>query len=229
MISINDVKKEIKMLAGNNAEFYDKLNPTAKPSAGVRVPDLRKLAKKIAKEDYRFFLENNPLDTFEMEMLQAAVLGYAKDDVDIILKYASEFVPLIHDWAVNDMFCQNFKIARKYPEEVFDFLMKYRRATNEFESRVVSVLLMSHFLNDEYVDKVIDVLNELNTDDYYSKMGVAWAIATVMAKYPQKTIKYMKSKKNKLDDWTYNKAIQKMKESYRVDRNDLEELLPYKR
>ena len=50
-------------------------------------------------------------------------------------------------------------------------------------------------------------------------MGVAWAVATAMAKCPDKVFSYMNSKDNHLDDWTFNKAIQKMKESYRVDNN----------
>ena len=100
---IEEIREELRKLSGNNAELYDKLNPTAKPSAGVRVPDLRKLAKELAKEDYRWFLEHNPMDTFELEMLQGLVIGYAKDDVKTILAYLKKFIPLIHDWAVNEI------------------------------------------------------------------------------------------------------------------------------
>ena len=54
------------------------------------------------------------------------------------------------------------------------------------------------------------------SDFYYAKMGVAWALATAMAKFPQKTLAFFKSSSVKIDSWTYNKAIQKMCESYRV-------------
>ena len=71
-----------------NAEFFLKLNPTAKtPCAGVRIPQMRILAKKIAKDNYREFLDNNPLDSFEMELLQVLVIGYAKDDINVLLEY----------------------------------------------------------------------------------------------------------------------------------------------
>ena len=93
---LEEVREELRRLSGNHAEFYDKLNPTAKPSAGVRVPDLRKLAKELAKEDYQWFLEHNPMDTFELEMLQGLVIGYAKDDVKTILAYLKKFIPHIH-------------------------------------------------------------------------------------------------------------------------------------
>ena len=78
-MTINEIKGEIKSLAGNNADFYNKLNPTGKPSLGVRIPDLRNIAKRIAREDYECFLQNNPMDTFEEETLEAFVIGYAKD------------------------------------------------------------------------------------------------------------------------------------------------------
>ena len=71
-------------------------------------------------------------------------------------------------------------------------------------------------MNDEYIDKVIEVLDSLNTDDYYSQMGVAWAVATIMGKYSEKCLKYLKSPKCSLDKITYNKALQKIRESYRV-------------
>ena len=164
------------------------------------------------------------MDTFEMETLQSFVIGYAKDDINVLLSYIRKFIPTIHDWSVNDSLCQTFKIARKYPKETYDFLMEFKDSHKEYEVRVVAVMLMSQFLNEEYIDRVLDTLDSLYTDSYYSRMGVAWAVATAMAKFPEKTLAYMNSKENHLDDWTFNKAIQKMKESYRVDNSLVEKI-----
>ena len=215
------------------ADFSKALNPTSLPMLGVRLPELRKLAKKIAKDDYKSFLGQNPMDSFEMETLQAMVIGYAKDDLSEILACADDFIPKIHDWSVNDSFCQTFKICEKpdCQKECWDFFMKYAQSHREFEVRVVAVMLMSHFLTDDYIDRVIQVLNNIYTGDspdksdyYYAKMGVAWAVATVAAKYPEKCLDYMKSPDNHLDGWTYNKAIQKMCESFRVSPEMKEEM-----
>ena len=210
------VKAEIQRLSGNNPEFYKNITPGAKPTHGVRIPELRKLAKQIAKEDYEGFLQENTMESFELETLQAFVLGYAKDDIQKLLGHFREFVPQVHDWSVCDSLCQSFRIARTYPQEVFDMLMEYKDSKHEFEVRVVAVTLMSHFLVDVYVDRVIEVLDCLYAEAYYAKMGIAWAVATLMAKYPEKCVAYMQSPANHLDDWTYNKAITKMIESYRV-------------
>lgn len=214
-----ELEPRLRSLAsGHQAEFSSSLTPNSKPMLGVRLPELRKIAKEIAKTDYKGFLEECPDTYFEYETLQAYVLGYAKDDIETILSYADRFVPKIGDWSVSDSFCQNFSIARKYPERVFDWLMGYAKKEEEFSQRVAAVLLMSHFLVPEYIGKVLDVMNILQFDGYYTKMGVAWCVATAYAKFPKETAVYLAD--NKLQDWTYNKAIQKMCESYRVAEED---------
>lgn len=183
---------------------------------GISVPELRKFARKIAKENYKEFLENNDFSSFELRLLHAFVIGYIKDDVNVVLKYFEDFMPYVDDWAVNDSLCQNFRIARDYPDIVWKILMKYKNSKKEFESRIVAVVLLSHYLSDKYIMSVIKVLDELNTDDYYSKMGVAWAIATIMGKYPQLCLNYLKSDECSLDKATYNKSLQKIRESLKV-------------
>ncbi|MNP75469.1 hypothetical protein D3C76_1725330 [compost metagenome] len=48
-------------------------------------------------------------------------------------------------------------------------------------------------------------------------MAVAWAISIGYVKLPEHTLTYLNS--NTLDDFTYNKALQKITESYRVDQD----------
>ncbi|MBQ8482069.1 MAG: DNA alkylation repair protein [Alphaproteobacteria bacterium] len=200
----------------NLAQIKQELNGIKRTTFGISVPELRKLAQKVAKDNYCEFLDNDDYSAFELKLLHAFVIGYAKDDINILLKYFKAFVPYVDDWSINDSLCQNFKIARKYQETVWDFVMQYQHSNQEFESRIVSVMLLSHYLNGVYIDRVIKVLDNLNTDAYYSQMGVAWAIATVMGKYPEKCLNYLKSKQCHLDKATYGKSLQKIRESYRV-------------
>ena len=197
-------------------EIKKELANIKRTTFGISIPELRKFAKKIAKEDYKYFLENDDFSSFELKLLHAFVIGYVKDDIKTILKYFKAFIPQVDDWAVNDSLCQNFRISRKYPDIVWDLLMRYKSSKKEFESRIVSVVLLSHYLNDEYIDRVIDILDKLNTDDYYSQMGVAWAFATIMGKYPDKCLAYLKSKDCRLDEITLKRTKQKIRESFRV-------------
>ena len=208
-------------------EFNSSLIPGNDAILGVRAPVMRSLAKQIVKEDWRSYLEGARDDSYEEICIQGFVIGYAKADIEEILSYAAAFIPKIHDWSVNDGFCSTFKIAQKHRERVWDFLMQYKESPEEFEQRVVAVMLMNHFLVEEYIDEVLKVWDELKHEGYYCKMGVAWGIATAYAKFPEKTHAFLLN--NHLDNFTYNKAIQKMIESYRVSAEDKEMLRGMKR
>lgn len=208
-------------------EFTSGLIPGSSTILGVRIPVLRDLAKKIAKGDWRTYLKEAQDESYEEICLQGFVIGYAKADIDELLVYAAVFIPKIHDWSVNDGFCATFKIARKHREKVWKFLMQYKNSENEFEQRVVAVMLMNHFLEADYIDRVLAVWDELNHEGYYCKMGIAWGVATAYAKFPEETHAFLLD--NHLDDFTYNKAIQKMLESYRISAEDKEALRAMKR
>lgn len=190
--------------------------PNSLPVIGVPVPELRKVAKQIAKDNYPEFLSYH--DTyFEHQMLRAFVLGYAKDDINNVLKYTSEFIPHIQDWAVCDSLCTSLKLVRKHRELVWNWLLRYTHR-GEFPERVIAVTSLSHFLVDDYIDQVLDTMNSLKDQGYYTKMAVAWCIATAYAKYPKETMSFLHN--HQLDDWTFNKSIQKAIESYRVPPQD---------
>lgn len=195
-------------------KFTSSLIPGSKPILGVRIPDIRALAKQIAKADFRGYLAKALDDTYEEICLQGFVIGYAKMDIEESLSYVEKFIPKISDWSVNDTFCATYKLAQKHRERVWEFLMQYKDSENEFEQRVVAVMLMDHFMTEDYIEKNFEVWDSLKHEGYYCKMGVAWAIATAYAKFPEQTHAFLQN--NHLDDFTYNKAIQKMLESYRV-------------
>ena len=58
-------------------------------------------------------------------------------------------------------------------------------------------------------------------------MSIAWAISEAFIKFEDKTMKYLNN--NSLEDFTYNKAIQKIIESYRVDDKTKEKLRKMKK
>lgn len=207
----------------NISEIISRLNQLPQTAFGTSVPAIRKLAKTIARDDYRSFILQNQNQTFELRMLHAFVIGYAKDDIEVLLNHFKNFIPYVNDWAINDSLCQNFTIARQYQARVWSFVMNYANSQKEFESRIVSVILLSHYLNDEYIDRVISTLNKLYTKEYYASMSVAWALATVMARYPQKCLDYLQSPACALDPITYKRTLQKIRESFRVSA-DIKEL-----
>ena len=88
-------------------------------------------------------------------------------------------------------------------------------------------MLLDYYINDEYIDKVLEILGNIKSDKYYIQMANAWAISVAIVKYYQKTILFLKN--CNLDNFTYNKAIQKAIESYRITDKEKEYLRKIKR
>ena len=53
-------------------------------------------------------------------------------------------------------------------------------------------------------------------------MAVAWAIASAYVRYKDRTLEYLDN--NCLDDLTFNKAISKLNDSYKLTREEKEML-----
>ena len=89
-------------------------------------------------------------------------------------------------------------------------------------------MYLSYFINDEYVYKVLDKMDNVSRREYYVRMAVAWAISAVIAKFPEIGIKYLKENK-KWEDSVYNSARQKAIDSFRVSDRDKDKLRKLRR
>ena len=59
----------------------------------------------------------------------------------------------------------------------------------------------------DYIQNVLQWMNRIDHEGYYVKMAVAWALSVCYVKFPKETMLLLKE--NRLDDFTYNKALQK--------------------
>lgn len=214
------VREHLLALSVNsNKAFAEKLNPGVDNVLGLRLPDMRKLAVQIAKSDWKAYLATAPSFYMEERMLQGLVLGYVKpdDDIESYLSYVTRFVKIINSWSV----CDSFKFAGtgKYlsvhSDRIWEYLKSFILSDKEYEIRFGVVMTMKYFIDESHIDELFGFYDNITHDAYYVKMAVAWAISFCFVAYPEKTMEYLK--RAKLDDFTYNKAIQKAIESYRVD------------
>lgn len=207
--------------------FHSRLCPNTDNIIGVRLPLLRQLAKEIAKGDWRNFLSNSKEEYYEEILINGLVIAYAKCDVEERLNYIESFVPKIDNWAICDSFCNTLKFVNKNKEIMWEFIQPYLKSYNEFEIRFAVVIILNYYITEDYIDLVLKTLDNIKHDGYYVKMAVAWAISMCFAKFEEKTMAYLKD--NSLDDFTYNKSLQKICESLRVDKNTKELIKSMKR
>lgn len=210
-----EIKEFLRENADNKlAHFSSTLIPGAQNIVGVRIPVLRALAKQIAREDWRNYLCKATEDSFEETMLQGLVIGVARMDIEEALNRIASFVPKINNWALCDSPSTGFKIVKKHRQDTWIFIQSYLKSDLEFEQRFGIVMLLAHFLVDDYIDRVLELLNKQTPSAYYSRMAIAWALATCFVKYPEKTWPYLEH--SALDSDTIGKTLQKIQESLRT-------------
>ncbi|WII40142.1 DNA alkylation repair protein [Paenibacillus thiaminolyticus] len=209
------IRAQIMALADEKyRQFSASLIPNINNVVGVRLPELRKLARNIAKGDWRAYLAQADSDYFEEVMLQGMVIGCAKADVEEILHHIAAFVPKIDNWSVCDSFCSGLKITSLHKERVWEFIQPFLESEKEYDIRFGVVMLLNYYIDELYIHLLLERLDRITHEGYYVKMAVAWAVSICFVKLPDITMDYVRS--NSLDDFTYNKALQKITESYRV-------------
>ena len=192
-----------------------------------KFPVLRKIAKELAKEDWREHYAKIGNEYYEEIMLQGMILGLAKTDIEEIKQYLVRYIPKIDNWAICDTCCAGLKITIKNQQTMWEFLQNYLKSEKEFEIRFGVVMLLDYYITPKYLKKIFRIFDEIKHDGYYVKMAVAWAISICYIKFPRETNEYLNQ--CKLDNFTYNKSIQKIIESYRVTKEEKEELKSRKR
>jgi len=207
--------------------FISALTPGKDSILGVRTPILRKMATEIAKGDWRAYLSKAEDDSMEEVLLQGMVIGKCKADVEETLQLTADFIPKIDCWSICDSFCGGLKITEKNRERVWDFLQPYLKSYQEYEIRFGVVMLLGYYVLPEYATLAFEHFDKIKHEGYYVKMAVAWAISVYFIKLPELTMEYLK--KNELDKFTYNKALQKITESFRVEEEVKEIIRSMKR
>lgn len=119
------------------------------------------------------------------------------------------------------MLC-NVQIYEKDQDEWLAFLKKYLSSEKEYELRFAIVCLLDFFINDTYIDEVLELLADIQHDAYYVKMADAWALSICYIKFPQKTEPILE--RETLDGEIRKKAVQKIRESLRVSKEEKERL-----
>lgn len=214
---IKEVRKRIEQEADEKYQkFSSALLPGINNLAGVRLPALRKIAREIYKSDWKTYLKNTDCRFMEETMLKGMVIGLIQDEPSNILEQVRTFIPQINNWSVCDSFCCGLKFVNKNKELVWDFLQKYLNSQKEFEIRFAVVVILNYYIEKDYIDKVLDILGNIRTNDYYAQMAVAWAVSICYVKFETKTYKFLKN--SKLDKIIFNKSIQKIIESNRISK-----------
>ena len=193
---------------------------------GIRLPVMRDIAKKISKtniEDFLGYIDNK---YYEEVMIEGLVISYIKDE-KIFYKYFKKYIKKIDNWALCDSFCNSIKIVRKYENKYFNEAIKLSLNNNEFISRVGLIIILNHFINNDNLNDIFNLLNQIESDKFYINMAEAWLGCELYIKYPKDTLEFIKN--NNLNKFTQNKMISKIRDSYRVSKEEKDYLNKFRK
>ncbi|MBR4835262.1 MAG: DNA alkylation repair protein [Thermoguttaceae bacterium] len=239
--------------------FVSKFLPDAARVLGVRVPNIRALAREIARScgaeflnavftdassDERPKASDAPQETasteddrntclfksYEERLAVGLVVAETQLDFDARLAAIAAFTPYIDSWAVCDVFSASLKIPKDRRSEFWDFLDFCAASKCPFEVRFAVVATLNHFLKKICLEAVFERANFVASrrlGEYYVDMSLAWLVAEAFIRFPDATLNFLAQ--NDFDDFTFNKSLQKIVESRRVDEATKAEIRRLKR
>ena len=212
----NILAKLTDLAQGNEsyAAFNQRIVNTKMPVIGVRVPDLRRLARELAGDmsaaDISRLLAA-PSNLYEYVLLCSLLINRAKISDEEATKLTQQYLPRVDSWAHIDIFVEK---KRRFAGDIWwDFALECLQSEAEFTVRYGVISLMTNFLDEAHIDQIFAALRNVKHDGYYVKMALAWLYATAAVNFFELTLTELEN--GQIDAWTRNKAYQKMRESRR--------------
>lgn len=209
-------------------QFTGSLNPGSRyPVMGVRVPLLRELAKKLAKEYGINAVDMLSDDSQEEVLLQGFVIAYSKMPLAEKKPYIDNYLAKCDNWSLIDSFVSTFHFNRKDEALMWRYLGEYRKSKQTFTVRFVLVMMLNRYLKDEYINDILEYCSNIDSEEYYIEMAQAWLLATAAINYFYDVELILKD--GKLNMFTHNRTIQKAVESFRISAENKERLRALRR
>ena len=195
-------------------EFHKRLIPTIDEDTiiGVRIPALRALVKEFsATEEAAEFMKELPHPYYEENNVHAFLIEMIKG-YDTCIRELDKFLPYVDNWATCDSMAP--KVLKKHLPELMDKIKEWLASDQIYTVRYGIGLLMKFYLDEAFEEKYLQMVADVQSEEYYINMMIAWYFATALAKHYEKALSYLEEQK--LDVWTHNKTIQKAVESHRI-------------
>ncbi|WP_277284566.1 DNA alkylation repair protein [Sneathia sanguinegens] len=217
------IKEELFALQDiSYGDFQSKLIPGIPRELfiGVRVPECRKLAKRLLKEEkVSKFLGELPHKYYDENILHGLLISEIKDYYNCI-KAVDKFLPFVDNWAVCDIISP--KIFKKNKKALLQKIKEWSISKKAYTCRFGIKMLMTYFLDEDFKPEYLEIPASVHSKEYYVQMMIAWFFATALAKQWNTTIKYIDNRQ--LDTKIHNMAIQKARESNRITSKQKEYL-----
>lgn len=219
MESMNLILEQLLTLSNDNfKDFNKKIINTNYEMIGVRTDYLKKLAKDNINIYQDYF--NQKHQYYEEYMIHGFMLGYLKMPISELKYYIDDYINYINCWSMVDQIVSNLKILKNDLKNSFQIAQEYINSNQLFKIRFGYCILLTYFVNqnkEEYLDEILKLCNKKH-NEYYIQMMVAWLLSVVYVKFKEKALLFIND--CQLDDFTFNKTISKICDSYRIPKEE---------
>ncbi len=179
---------------------------------GVRLPDLRNYAKKLLKKADKPVFEDR---YYEEVLLHGIYIAGYKCDFERKIEMIEDYLPLIDCWGICDSFVTSLKQIKKNRSTYYPYVLKYLSSEEEFIQRYALVVLLDHYMTDEYLSEEYRIIKEQRYSGYYSIMAGAWLLSYLFIFHFEETLRYVKEEK--INEEVRKKGIRKALDSLRLN------------
>ncbi len=214
--SVNDFERHKRIISSNQNLI------------GISMKNIRDVAGFISKNCAESFLaiskNKKPSECFYEETLIEGLVIAKTKNLDEQIEMLKEWVKKIDNWATCDSVVTTLKLLNKSKDKMkyFDEFIDLSFSNQEFVSRFGIVTLMSVYLDRKNINKILEIIKEINHDGYYVKMAQAWLVAEAFLVDEKAVYKLLEEKI--LDAFVQNKSISKCRDSFRIYKEDKEKL-----
>ncbi len=201
--------------------------------ASLTMPELRSIgATAVAggEREWRAVLSEPFPATFAERVVRGVVINKAPLTHDERHQLRDEYIRSIDSWGLCDTFVTSLRLTSASDKALmWERLGEYASSGEEFQIRFAFVCMNSYYNKGEYAARALRAIDGIKHPEYYVKMAQAWLLATLLVTEPAAATAFMTPGNNTLEDWTYNKAVQKATESFRVSDSLKQTLRGWKR
>ncbi len=168
--------------------------------------------------------------TLEERLALSFIFGALKLSFDERMEAFEAFLPLIDSWLVCDTICAAYKPKSSEKADLWNVIGVWLESDQPYTKRVALVLMLKYYITEAEIGEVLARVEELAQKgivDHTVSMAAAWLLCEAIIKRPTEAHKYLNH--NSLDDDTFNKTVQKVCDSLRVDAETKKDILAMKR
>lgn len=187
---------------------------------------IHRMVNDIMKGNYLSFLELEIFDNYESIAIYGMIVSKIRD-FDIMVIFLSKYLNVMENWAHCDLL--SFTITEESKDKFLLLSHKYVTDQRVFVRRL-SLMILFQMVKDHTVLPIIfgTLLNLDKEDAYYVIMMAGWLLSECIICYQKQTLSYLINH-DELNRKIVNKGIQKCRESRRLNQEEKDFLLQYKR